>query len=212
MRQQRRGAAPSGRRTSTWCAAASLLTGWTRSAMTPPRWAGAGARAELLRCRGEAVRGGGERPDTASASWPSETHGWRVLRSDMATAGGAGASNNADVLIAGRRYPSCGTVSMDNITVDPAPTRARAARRRRRSRSGAQGSARIHRRGEWRSGCRRSTTRSRAHLRARFRRQYPPRRATRYERRTGGCPRGASAGWPPGCGVEAVPRPCLGRP
>ena len=29
-----------------------------------------------------------------------------------------GLSNNADVLIAGRRYPLVGTVSMDNITVD----------------------------------------------------------------------------------------------
>ncbi len=30
-------------------------------------------------------------------------------------------SNNADVLIAGRRYPLVGTVSMDNITVDLGP-------------------------------------------------------------------------------------------
>ena len=29
-----------------------------------------------------------------------------------------GLSNNADVLIGGRRYPLVGTVSMDNITVD----------------------------------------------------------------------------------------------
>ena len=29
-----------------------------------------------------------------------------------------GLSNNADVLVAGRRYPVVGTVSMDNITVD----------------------------------------------------------------------------------------------
>jgi alanine racemase len=35
-----------------------------------------------------------------------------------------GLSNNADVLIAGRRYPLVGTVSMDNVTVDlgPAPS------------------------------------------------------------------------------------------
>jgi alanine racemase len=32
-----------------------------------------------------------------------------------------GCSNNADVLIAGRRYPVVGTVSMDNITVDLGP-------------------------------------------------------------------------------------------
>ncbi len=32
-----------------------------------------------------------------------------------------GCSNNADVLIAGRRYPVVGTVSMDNLTVDLGP-------------------------------------------------------------------------------------------
>ena len=34
-----------------------------------------------------------------------------------------GLSNNAEVLIAGRRYPLVGTVSMDNITVDLGPDR-----------------------------------------------------------------------------------------
>ena len=34
-----------------------------------------------------------------------------------------GLSNNADVLVGGRRYPLVGTVSMDNITVDLGPTR-----------------------------------------------------------------------------------------
>jgi alanine racemase len=33
-------------------------------------------------------------------------------------------TNNADVLIAGRRYPLVGTVSMDNVTVDLGPARA----------------------------------------------------------------------------------------
>ena len=45
-----------------------------------------------------------------------------------------GLSNNAEVLIGGRRYPLVGTVSMDNITVDlgarrGAPSAARRARR-----------------------------------------------------------------------------------
>ncbi len=35
-----------------------------------------------------------------------------------------GCSNNADVLIAGRRYPVVGTVSMDNLTVDLGPDAA----------------------------------------------------------------------------------------
>jgi alanine racemase len=34
-----------------------------------------------------------------------------------------GLSNNAEVLIGGRRYPLVGTVSMDNLTVDLGPTR-----------------------------------------------------------------------------------------
>ncbi len=29
-----------------------------------------------------------------------------------------GLSNNADVLVGGRRYPLVGTVSMDNVTID----------------------------------------------------------------------------------------------
>ncbi len=35
-----------------------------------------------------------------------------------------GCSNNADVLIGGRRYPLVGTVSMDNVTVDLGPDSA----------------------------------------------------------------------------------------
>ena len=34
-----------------------------------------------------------------------------------------GLSNNAELLIGGRRYPLVGTVSMDNLTVDLGPTR-----------------------------------------------------------------------------------------
>jgi alanine racemase len=32
-----------------------------------------------------------------------------------------GLSNNADVLVRGRRYPLVGTVSMDNVTIDLGP-------------------------------------------------------------------------------------------
>ena len=41
-------------------------------------------------------------------------------------------ANNCDVLIGGRRYPLCGMVSMDNITVDVGPDPAVAAAERAR--------------------------------------------------------------------------------
>jgi alanine racemase len=55
-----------------------------------------------------------------------------------------GLSNNADLLVAGRRYPLVGTVSMDNITVDlgPAPE-AVAMRGEQAILIGIQGSERI---------------------------------------------------------------------
>jgi len=42
-----------------------------------------------------------------------------------------GLSNNADILVGGRRYPLVGTVSMDNVTIDlgPEPTVSEATRR-----------------------------------------------------------------------------------
>jgi len=55
-----------------------------------------------------------------------------------------GLSNNADVLIAGRRYPVAGTVSMDNITVDLGPgPEAGALRGQPAILIGVQGSERI---------------------------------------------------------------------
>ena len=56
--QQRRGAARAPRPTSTWSAAGSRSTGWTLSAWTPGARARAGARAVLLRGRGQALRAG----------------------------------------------------------------------------------------------------------------------------------------------------------
>jgi alanine racemase len=56
-----------------------------------------------------------------------------------------GTSNNADVLICGRRYPLVGTVSMDNITVDLGSSAAEVERLRgeRAILIGSQGPARI---------------------------------------------------------------------
>ena len=53
-----------------------------------------------------------------------------------------GLTNNADVLIGGRRFPLVGTVSMDNITVDLGPTAASPSATRRVL-IGAQGPERI---------------------------------------------------------------------
>ena len=61
-RQQRRHAARRATRSSTWCAAGSPIYGMDPFGEDPAaRGARAGARAELLRRRGEAVPGGGER-------------------------------------------------------------------------------------------------------------------------------------------------------
>jgi alanine racemase len=55
-----------------------------------------------------------------------------------------GLSNNADVLVGGRRYPLVGTVSMDNITIDLGPdARAQRLREARAILIGFQGSERI---------------------------------------------------------------------
>jgi len=55
-----------------------------------------------------------------------------------------GLSNNADVLVGGRRYALAGTVSMDNVTIDLGPdTRAERLREARAILIGFQGSERI---------------------------------------------------------------------
>jgi alanine racemase len=54
-----------------------------------------------------------------------------------------GCSNNADVLIAGRRYPVVGTVSMDNLTVDLGPDAPKELLGEEAILIGAQGAERI---------------------------------------------------------------------
>jgi len=68
--------------------------------------------AEVKRCEAGESAGYGQRFVAERDTWLAVLpigygDGWR-----------RGCSNNADVLIAGRRYPVVGTVSMDNITVD----------------------------------------------------------------------------------------------
>ena len=89
-------------------------------------WTGAGARAELVCGRGEAVARG-ESAGYGRRFVAERERGSRCSRSATATAGGAGCSNNAEVLIGGRRRPLVGTVSMDNLTVDLGPDRGRAS-------------------------------------------------------------------------------------
>jgi len=94
--------------------------------------------AEVKRCKAGESSGYGRRfvadHDTYLAVLPiGYGDGWR-----------RGLSNNADVLIGGRRYPLVGTVSMDNITVDLGPdARARRLRDARAILIGFQGSERI---------------------------------------------------------------------
>ena len=71
--------------------------------------------AEVKRCEAQESAGYGRRFVAERDTWLAVLpigygDGWR-----------RGCSNNADVLIAGHRYPVVGTVSMDNITVDLGP-------------------------------------------------------------------------------------------
>ena len=105
-------------RTSTWSAAGSPSTGWTRSTRTRPRatWSPRSSSAPTSPTSSPARRARARA--TAAASSPRSRRSWRCCRSATATACGARLTNNADVLIGGRRYPLVGTVSMDNVTVD----------------------------------------------------------------------------------------------
>ncbi len=74
--------------------------------------------AEVKRCEAGESAGYGRRFVAARDTWLAVLpigygDGWR-----------RGCSNNGDALIAGRRYPIVGTVSMDNITVDLGPDAA----------------------------------------------------------------------------------------
>ena len=108
-------------RTSTWCAAASRSTGSTPSTRirpsadssppcgsspTSPR-SGSSSRA---RARATGAAGRRSEPTYVGTLPIGYGDGWR-----------RGLTNNADVLVRGRRYPLVGTVSMDNITIDLGP-------------------------------------------------------------------------------------------
>jgi alanine racemase len=94
--------------------------------------------AEVKRCSAGESAGYGRRflaqRDTYLAVLPiGYGDGWR-----------RGLSNNADVLVCGRRYPLVGTVSMDNITVDLGPgADAERLRGERAILIGSQGGERI---------------------------------------------------------------------
>ena len=80
-----------------------------------------GAVAALLRRRREALRGRRQRRIRAELAGRGDT--WvGVLPLGYGDGVRRGLSNNAEVLIRGRRYPLVGTVSMDNLTVDLGPT------------------------------------------------------------------------------------------
>ena len=119
-RRQQRGDAPRRRRrTSTWSAAASRSTGSTPSARTrADREPRAGAGAPLLRRRRQALRGRRERRIRAHVARRERDTCVGVLPIGYGDGVRRALSNNAEVLVGGRRYPLVGTVSMDNVTID----------------------------------------------------------------------------------------------
>ena len=131
-------------RTSTWSAAASPSTGWTRSARDPAAHGLEPAlELELLRRRGQALRAPGRAPATGGASSPSATPSSALLPIGYGDGWRRGLSNNAEVLIGGRRHPLVGTVSMDNVTVDLGAEPTAALRGERAVLIGARASERI---------------------------------------------------------------------
>ena len=93
-------------------------TAWTRSTATPPPRPRAGARAAVLRRRGQALRARARAPATAAASSPERETWLGTIPIGYGDGVRRALTNNADVLVGGRRVPLVGTVSMDNITVD----------------------------------------------------------------------------------------------
>ena len=92
---------------------------------------GAGARAQLLRRRGQALPVGESTGYGRRYVAERDTH-IGVLPIGYGDGFRRALSSNADVLIAGARLPLVGTVSMDNVAVDlgPDPAATRAVRRR----------------------------------------------------------------------------------
>ena len=123
----------------------------------------AGAGAALLRRRREALRGRRRAPATGAPGGRRPTPGSGCCRSATATGSGAALSNNAEVLVGGRRHPLVGTVSMDNVTIDLGPE-TEVEPGDEAVLIGAQGAERDPRRGAGARGWRRSTTRSPADL------------------------------------------------
>ena len=172
-------------RTSTWCAAAIAIYGMDPFGARPGgARARAGARAAAPTSPRSSRARPGRAPATAGASSPSATPTLGVLPIGYGDGWRRGLSNNADVLIGGRRHPLVGTVSMDNITVDlGAGAGASAASATPAILIGAAGRRADHRRGGRRAAWRRSTTRSPAALTPRVPRALPPRRRARSSRR-----------------------------
>ena len=86
---------------------------------------------------------GASRPATGAASSPSATRWLATLPIGYADGVRRALTNNAEVLIGGRRHPLVGTVSMDNITVDLARRREPPVRGEEVVLIGAQGGERI---------------------------------------------------------------------
>ena len=78
----------------------------------------AGAAPRVLRRRGQALRRGRQRGLRPHVARGRERPRSAVLPIGYGDGYRRGLSNQADVLIGGRRYPLAGTVSMDNVTVD----------------------------------------------------------------------------------------------
>ena len=108
-------------RTSTWPAAASPSTGSTRFRATRP----SAASSRRSRCAPTLPTSSASRPATSAGygqTWRAPVDTWvGVLPLGYGDGVRRGLSNNAEVLIRGRRQPLVGTVSMDNITVDLGP-------------------------------------------------------------------------------------------
>ena len=117
-------------RTSTWRAAASPSTASTPSRATRP--SAACAPALSLRSYVADVKRF-EPGDSAGygQTWRAERETWvGVLPLGYGDGVRRGLSNNAEVLVGGRRHPLVGTVSMDNVTIDLGPDTDGRARRR----------------------------------------------------------------------------------